>query len=274
MFQEIVLLSIIVISMIIGFSDILTRKVKNSMMLLFAFLSISYALLFSQNYVVSLIALSIIILIAYILYYFSIWGAADGKYFILSSLVVLSLGELYHYAEFIINALFLFALGSIVVGVSNSNITYSKKLISTLPYKLYFYQSLVLLACSSIIIFLFYELIENIFVLFSLLVIVLFIVNRIVKRLYRKLDINSNIVIGFIAFCYGFYELFGLYPLTLLGVFIVKNVLGYLNEIAQDGMNHKKFGFSSPIVAYFAFALIFQISSNQSIISFLFSFFT
>lgn len=273
MFQEIVLLLIIVLSMIIAYADITTRKVKNSSMLIFAFFSMIYAFMYSQNLLSILFVLLFVIGIAYALYYFSIWGAADGKYFILASLIILSLDELYHYGEFIINALFLFALGSIVVGISNSNRKHTQTLFSTLPFKMYFYQSLVLLACSSIIIIIFHQYIENMLLLFFLLVVVLFIVNRIVKKLYRKLDIYTNIVLGFIAFCYGFYQLFGLYPLTLLGVFIVKTLLGFFNEIAQEGMNHKKFGFSSPIVAYLAFALIFQISSNQSIVSFLLSFF-
>lgn len=264
-------LSIIsILVLYIAYCDIISRKVKNSVMGLYFILSIIFFVFFHE--VISLkqiLILAIVFVFSLLLFENAIWGAADGKFFISTTIILLSYESVVHFFEYLFNVIFLFAIFSFILGLVTLSIKDKKKIIFATPITLFLFQGLVILAIIALLLDIIIKSIsDNIYILVIFIFLAL-VINKLSKRMYKRLDVNTIIVIGFLSFSIGLFKMFAYYPISLIGILFIKSSLFISSEIATKSLTHSKKGYQPPFIAYMAVALIIELIINQTLLLFI-----
>ena len=269
-FYYISVVILIIIATIIAYQDITTRKIKNSLMGIFLLISILFFIFFHQTLEITQIVIMILVVILSLLFYENaIWGAADGKFFIASTLVVLSLENyLLNFFEFIFNILFIFALGSIAIGFVLVKPNRQYAIIKKTPIDLFLFKSLLILGITYPFIPIIVAVTPNLVIQMVSILAIALTINKIAKTIYYKVDTNARILIGFFGFCLALFQMLNIFLIALISLLLIKSMYFYLNEISFKGMTNKTFGFAPPMVSYMCCALIIEVLLEQTLLLF------
>jgi Flp pilus assembly protein protease CpaA len=225
---------LLVFGFIMSQEDIKSRKVTNIYTLVF--LIVSFVLFFVKQLTdfvwYDTLILAFITLLSFGLFHKNIFGAADGKIIIGIVMFLLVVESLFVF-DFIINIIVLYTLTLLLLVVFRTSMESKKRIFLKTPFSLILFQTLFTLSFLALFSrFVGFEK-YDILVTLSVFIAFLFILSPIAKKLFTKLDENSQLVISFILFSYAFYDLFGLFLTSFIYLFMIKFLLFEVTELSD-----------------------------------------
>ncbi len=251
--------------------DCKNRKVSNYIVFLFMALGlvifvISF-ILSSFNYFF-ILGLILSLLFSFTLYYFKLWGAADGKIFLSISLILMTFGHLEILLEYIVNLVFLYSITMVVL----TQLKTSFKVKWSALKKIDFFQEMFLLFCIftlSYLISLVFNLERDILAIFTYFIVVMIIMNfyiKYLKKFYKNTDLNLIAVFGFSMFVFLLFLGGWIFLIVFFIIFLIKYFIKYISNLSNRIYVNKK-QYYSPFTVYLFFCSFLTIFIQASIIN-------
>lgn len=270
MFEYVFLGLIILFGILMSYQDIMFRSIPNKYTYVFLAFSVSlflYSQILSFNFYLWIIFI-MFALCSFYLFHKKIYGAADGKLLIGISLVLLSIDWLYLF-DFIINTIILYTVTLLMLIITKTSIKNKILVFKEQHYHLIIFQTLVTLTILALFSrFIGFDHFDIIFTL-TIFLIVLLTFAPIAKKLFQKLDENSQIVISFILFCYAFYDLFSLFLTSFLYLFFIKSLLQILPGLSEK-IQYKRKHTSFPLIPILMLSVIIVLLLEKNLVLVLF----
>jgi Flp pilus assembly protein protease CpaA len=280
----------LIVSFFIIKSDIYKRKISNRIIIFLLFILIFNLFINYKNINFSVFLLEFLfsLFLGFFLFIKKIWGAADGKLFIVLSLLIGSLFNYNSYIDYILNLIFIYSLTLLVLIIfftrKRDKLIAIKKLNKKLDFVI-FYVMIVFF-----IITLFYYIISNYLtnlnnkslILLSLFFIVLFIfmsfINKYLKKIWKKLNQDQKLFI--IVFLFLIFLLFSraIFVTYFIITILIKSFIDIFISLSDKIYNEKEKKFYySPFGVYlilvFLMTIILQNNVFLILIKFIFFFF-
>jgi Flp pilus assembly protein protease CpaA len=225
---------LLVFGFIMSQEDIKLRKVTNVYTLVFLLISFLLFLIKQVSDFVwyDSVILASVMIFSFALFHKKIFGAADGKIIIGIVMFLLVVESLFVF-DFFINVIVLYTLTLLLLVLFKTSLSSKKKIFLKTPFSLLLFQTLFTLSFLALFSrFVGFER-YDILVTLSVFIVFLFILSPIAKKLFSKLDENSQIVVSFMLFSYAFYDLFGLFLTSFLYLFFIKFFLFTVTELSD-----------------------------------------
>ncbi len=257
--------------------DILKRKVSNKITYsLFLISIITFIININKLKLENIIAFFIIFIIAYYLYRFNFWAAADGKLYIGISIILISIQEYYSLFNYLLNIVFLYSLTIIILVIFKTSSKSKLKVLKKLNYGLKIFQLTIIFSIMS----LFYNFIfdgnlnKNNLILLIIYMLTLFLIiapssKKIFKKLDSELQLFINLILSLILFLFS-KEIFIYYFIIVLSFKIFLDFTSKSTEEIKINNNI----YSSPFSIFLFSGAIITLITNSNIILILIKFFS
>ncbi len=270
MYNELILISFFLFGVIMSIQDIRKRIVKNYLSYSFILISLIFYTISIFKYgfnLSSLFSLIISILISFLLFYKKIIGAADSKILIGISLYLLSLNNELYLFDFITNLIIIYVITILLLVIFKTKLKVKLNTIKTTPYELIIFQTLFTLSIVSLFArFIGLHYFDPLLTMFFI-IILLFTLSPIAKRIYSSLDQNSQVVISFTLFSYAFYELFNFFLNSFLYLLTIKTLIHQIGELSnQINYNNSHTSFALVPVLVISAIIVITYKSNLVLI--------
>ncbi len=272
MFEVLFLAVVLIYALVMSYQDIRFRKIKNNLTYSLLLLS-SLLFIYSQFVVfsiVNIITLAMMVLVSFYVFHKKILGAADGKIIIGISMILLSLNVLYLF-DFIINTIILYVFTLLMLIITKTSLSSKITTFREQNYLLICFQTLLTLSILALFSrFIGFDQFDIMFTL-TLFLIVLITIAPLGKKLFKKLDENSQIVISFILFCYAFYDLFSLFLTSFIYLFTIKSLIQIIPNLSEK-IQYKRGHTSFPLIPVLFLSLIVVILLQKNLVLVLFGY--
>lgn len=251
-------------------SDLKSRKISNIITLSFLYISFVVFIFFLKEYDFNyLLALIFTIVISYFFFKKDIWGGADGKIFISLTFLILALGHILFYLDFVVNLLIFYSISIILIVIFKTNLKQKITIIKNTDYHIFVFQ--ILLA------FIFLKNILRFVMFKDVISQQLFLVSVVVGFIYltpylrdyfhnfslrKKISLNIILFIIFVGMSYN--HLISLvYFIFILFFRISLDIISNLTLFLKDKKGEKYY---SPFSVYLFISAIFTMVFQKNIV--------
>ncbi|MFW6286050.1 MAG: hypothetical protein ACOC16_02915 [Nanoarchaeota archaeon] len=253
-------------------SDIEKRKISNVITLSFLYISFLFFLFFLTQYIlVDFVIFFSSMLLAFLLYNYNIWGAADGKIFISIIFLLLALGNHIFVFNFLLNLIIFYTIIILLFIVFKTNIKNKLDVFKDIDFGYHLFYLLILFIFLKPILGYFLEDYKNYLITIICIFLIFYVffqkVNKKLKKIYTDFDLSLKISLIFILLIIFFLIIGVEYVYLFLIIYLLKINISFFSNMTNYLKTKDNKQYHTPFSIFLFIASIFTIVLENDIIS-------